>query len=181
MGFNNAVFMSERETADRNFAMAYYMKENRCFPPKTSLHDIMDLYFQVDIHYLNGNNLFSIDYLEFLVSISLLFFLNCTIFLYFKSCSMEITTESLAVMGASIANGGICPPTSEKVLLMDRISKTRVLEVQWRIGFKATWTRVSLIFANKEKTCSTYLKPNFAANFRYVLVTDPSLSKGLEL
>ena len=79
MGFNNAVFMSERETADRNFAMAYYMKENRCFPPKTSLHDIMDLYFQVDIHYLNGNNLFSIDYLEFLVSISLLFFLNCTI------------------------------------------------------------------------------------------------------
>jgi len=78
MGFNNAVFMSERETADRNFAMAYYMKENRCFPPKTSLHDIMDLYFQ--------------------------------------SCSMEITTESLAVMGASIANGGICPPTSEKVL-----------------------------------------------------------------
>ena len=67
-----------------------------------------------------------------------------------------------------------------KGLVMDRISKTRVLEVQWRIGFKATWTRVSLIFANKEKTCSTYLKPNFAANFRYVLLTDPSLSKGLE-
>ena len=27
MGFNNAVFLSERETADRNYAMAYYMKE----------------------------------------------------------------------------------------------------------------------------------------------------------
>ena len=46
MGFNNAVFLSERETADRNYAMAYYMKENRCFPPKTRLSNIMDLYFQ---------------------------------------------------------------------------------------------------------------------------------------
>ena len=36
MGFNNAVFMSERETADRNFAMAYYMKENRCYHRITS-------------------------------------------------------------------------------------------------------------------------------------------------
>ena len=26
IGFNNAVFLSERETADRNFAMGYYMK-----------------------------------------------------------------------------------------------------------------------------------------------------------
>ena len=49
LGFNNAVFMSERETADRNMAMAYYMKENRCFPPKTRLLDIMDLYFQVRV------------------------------------------------------------------------------------------------------------------------------------
>ena len=46
MGFNNAVFLSERETADRNYAMAYFMKENRCFPPKTKLSNAMDLYFQ---------------------------------------------------------------------------------------------------------------------------------------
>ena len=26
IGFNNAVFLSERATADRNFAMGYYMK-----------------------------------------------------------------------------------------------------------------------------------------------------------
>ena len=78
VGFNNAVFLSERETADRNYAMAYYMKENRCFPPKTQLPNIMDLYFQ--------------------------------------TCSMEVTTESLAVMGATLANGGICPTTAHKVL-----------------------------------------------------------------
>lgn len=78
MGFNNAVFLSERETADRNYAMAYFMKENRCFPPKTKLSNAMDLYFQ--------------------------------------SCSMETTTESLASMGASLANGGIQPLTGEKVI-----------------------------------------------------------------
>ena len=55
MGFNNAVFLSERETADRNYSMAYYLKENKCFPPKTNLANIMDLYFQVE------QNLFSMS------------------------------------------------------------------------------------------------------------------------
>lgn len=27
VGFNNAVFLSEQATADRNFALSYYMKE----------------------------------------------------------------------------------------------------------------------------------------------------------
>lgn len=78
IGFNNAVFLSERETADRNFAMGYYMKENNCFPDQLDLHDCLDLYFQ--------------------------------------SCSLEVNTEALSVMGATLANGGICPTTGQKVL-----------------------------------------------------------------
>ena len=66
--FNNAVFLSERETADRNYSMAYFMKENKCFPPSGDLYEIMDMYFQ--------------------------------------TCSMEINTEALSVMGATLANGG---------------------------------------------------------------------------
>ncbi|EJW74881.1 hypothetical protein WUBG_14205, partial [Wuchereria bancrofti] len=31
VGFNNAVFLSERETADRNYALSYYMREHKCF------------------------------------------------------------------------------------------------------------------------------------------------------
>ncbi|KAG8193509.1 hypothetical protein JTE90_003721 [Oedothorax gibbosus] len=47
LGFNNATFLSEREAADRNYAIGFYMKENKCYPEKASLKDIMDFYFQM--------------------------------------------------------------------------------------------------------------------------------------
>ncbi|VDL91750.1 unnamed protein product [Schistocephalus solidus] len=47
LGFNNAVYLSERATADRNYAIAYYMRENGCFPQNSELDATMDLYFQM--------------------------------------------------------------------------------------------------------------------------------------
>ena len=47
IGFNNSVFLSERDTADRSFALAYFMKENKCFPPGFNLQETLDFYFQV--------------------------------------------------------------------------------------------------------------------------------------
>ncbi|KAH7700457.1 glutaminase kidney isoform [Aphelenchoides avenae] len=48
VGFNNAVFLSERSTADRNYALAYYMKEYGCFPEGTAnLSEVLDFYFQL--------------------------------------------------------------------------------------------------------------------------------------
>ena len=44
--FNNAVYLSERQTADRNFALAYFMRENNAFPEKTNLIETLELYFQ---------------------------------------------------------------------------------------------------------------------------------------
>ena len=49
IGFNNSVFLSERDTADRNFALAYFMKENKCFPDGFNLQETLDFYFQVNI------------------------------------------------------------------------------------------------------------------------------------
>lgn len=48
-GFNNAVFLSEREAADRNYALGFYMREHKCFPEKCNLRECMDFYFQVNI------------------------------------------------------------------------------------------------------------------------------------
>lgn len=79
IGFNNATFLSERATADRNYALSYYMKEKKCFPPETtSLTDAIDFYFQL--------------------------------------CSIEGNCESLSVMAATLANGGVCPITNEKCI-----------------------------------------------------------------
>jgi glutaminase len=71
IGFNNAVYLSERQTADRNFALGYSMRESGAFPAGADL----------------------IDTLEF----------------YFQCCSLEVDSESLAVVAASLASGGISP------------------------------------------------------------------------
>ncbi|XP_046469851.1 glutaminase liver isoform, mitochondrial isoform X3 [Neodiprion pinetum] len=83
LSFNNAVFLSEREAADRNYALGFYMREHKCYPDKTNLREIMDFYFQC--------------------------------------CAMEANCESMSVMAATLANGGICPITEEKVLKPDSV------------------------------------------------------------
>lgn len=83
VSFNNAVFLSERENADRNYALAFYMRENKCFPEKINLRECLDFYFQC--------------------------------------CSMEVDCESMSVIAATLANGGICPTTGDQVLKPDSV------------------------------------------------------------
>ncbi|ESN99005.1 hypothetical protein HELRODRAFT_155932 [Helobdella robusta] len=45
VSFNNAVFLSERATANRNLALGYYLKEHNCFPKNTNLEETLDFYF----------------------------------------------------------------------------------------------------------------------------------------
>jgi glutaminase len=45
-GFNNAVYLSERQTADRNFALGYSMREAGAFRPGTDLVTTLEFYFQ---------------------------------------------------------------------------------------------------------------------------------------
>ena len=47
VGFSNSTFLSERDTADRNFALGYYMQENKVFPDNAKLQETLDLYFQL--------------------------------------------------------------------------------------------------------------------------------------
>ena len=42
-----------------------------------------------------------------------------TLVLYFKSCSIEVTTEHIAAMAATVANGGVNPLTGERVMSLD--------------------------------------------------------------
>lgn len=45
-GFSNAEYLSERATADRNFALGYFMRENGAFPPNTDIVQTLEFYFQ---------------------------------------------------------------------------------------------------------------------------------------
>ena len=58
VGFNNSVFLAEREVSDRNYALAYYMRENKCFPKGSNIKDCLDFWYQVltkrnKIHYFS--------------------------------------------------------------------------------------------------------------------------------
>lgn len=57
VGFNNPVYLSERQTADRNFALGYFMRENKAFPKGTDLVSTLEFYFQCCSIELNANAL----------------------------------------------------------------------------------------------------------------------------
>src|SRR5262249_14551659 len=78
VGFNNVVYLSERRTADRNFALGYSMRESRAFPTGTNLMETLEFYFQC--------------------------------------CSIELDAEAMSVVAATLANGGVAPTATGRVL-----------------------------------------------------------------
>lgn len=43
---NNSVYLSEKETADRNYALAYFIKENKSFPENFNMEETLNFYMQ---------------------------------------------------------------------------------------------------------------------------------------
>ena len=89
IGFDNSTFLSERRTADRNNALAYFMREKQAFPSGTDIHEVLDFYFQC--------------------------------------CSIQATCESMSVVASTLANGGVCPLTSDRVFDSDSVRNRCVL------------------------------------------------------
>uniref|UniRef100_A0A8D8Q4E6 glutaminase n=2 Tax=Cacopsylla melanoneura TaxID=428564 RepID=A0A8D8Q4E6_9HEMI len=54
IGFNNAIFLSEKVSADRNYALGFYMREHKCYPDNTNMKEVMDFYFQVGLPAKSG-------------------------------------------------------------------------------------------------------------------------------
>lgn len=47
VSFNNSVFLAEREVADHNYALGYFLRHHKCFPAGVDLHETLDLYLQL--------------------------------------------------------------------------------------------------------------------------------------
>ena len=46
IGFQNTVYLSEKQSATRNYCLAYLMKDSDAFPPGINIQDTLELYFQ---------------------------------------------------------------------------------------------------------------------------------------
>jgi glutaminase len=47
IGFRQSVYLSEKATAHRNFALAYFMASEGSFPESVKIEDALDFYFQL--------------------------------------------------------------------------------------------------------------------------------------
>lgn len=56
-GFDNAIFHSEKDTADRNFALAHHMREVGAFPKGTDIFRTLELYFAACSMEIDANEL----------------------------------------------------------------------------------------------------------------------------
>eukprot|EP00736_Rhodelphis_marinus_P014013 Rmarinus@m.24588 len=81
-GFANSVYLSESATADRNYCLAYMMKEKGTFP-----------------EWIDSSHAMA-KVLEF----------------YFMCCAIELDAEGMAIVAATLANGGVNPVTQRRVL-----------------------------------------------------------------
>lgn len=86
IGFDASVFLSEKQHADRNISLAYFMREVGAFKSKLDHNQMM-------------NNL------------------N----LYFQSCSVTINCKIGSIIAATLANGGTCPITGEKIFSTETV------------------------------------------------------------
>ena len=99
VGFSNPCFLCEQDSSDRNHALAYMCKEEGVFPQQNHPPEED----QTSTHGCKAIAGFNQEDLEQVLQ------------LFSMLESITIDTEKMAVIAATLANGGVCPLTNERV------------------------------------------------------------------
>jgi len=100
VSFNNSVYLSEKDSADRNYCLAYMMQEKKSFQEGKSKEISEKIKRKWDLGDLRSN-------LE----------------LYFQFCSLEVKLLTIGMVAATLANGGVNPWTSDKIFQYATVKK----------------------------------------------------------
>jgi len=130
VNFNNCIYLSEKETADRNFCLGYMMQEKKTFSHGNSKEQLRK-WKTTDLR----------KNLEF----------------YFQNCSIECNTIDLARLASTLANGGVNVFTNEKVFNPDNVKN--ILSLMYSCGmydYSGEWSYLMGIPAKSGVSGSIY-------------------------
>ena len=100
LSFNNSVYLSEKDSADRNYCLGYMMQEKKAFiNGKNS-----DLSKNINRKWNLGD-------------------LQKNLELYFQFCSIESNLLGMGLLSATLANGGINPWNYKEIFKPDTVKK----------------------------------------------------------
>jgi len=123
-GFDLSMYLSEYETAYKNFHLAYYMKADNLLPPDVDIIEALKFYTQCN--------------------------------------AIEMSCKKLAVVSATLANGGVCPITHEKVFSSS--TTKNILSLMYSCGmndYSGQFAfRVGLPAKSSESGCVMIVVPN---------------------
>ena len=104
ISFNNSVYLSEKDTADRNYCLAYMMQEKESFKKGKSQEIAKKRKRSWNLGDLVKN-------LE----------------IYFQFCSLETDLLGAGLLAATLANGGVNPWTQDKIFKYSTVKKVLTL------------------------------------------------------
>ena len=102
IGFNNSIYLSEKDTADRNYCLAYMMQEQKSFQKVVRMKNLQKIVIE------HGKKRDLVKNLE----------------LYFQFCSMETKILGAGMIAATLANGGIQPWSNKKIFKYSTVKST---------------------------------------------------------